>query len=76
MIHKSSVIDQQAKIPNNVKDDDVTFCLSLAKEGVITTPATWLGSDENNYFRLSLTQNEERTAKAMEILKNFLNSKK
>ena len=33
-----------AKIPDHVKEDSVDFCMRLAKQGVITTPAEWLGS--------------------------------
>jgi len=61
-----------AKIPEHIKQDDITFCLNLAKKGVITTPAKWLGSQENNYLRFSLTQDENKILEAFEILKTLL----
>ena len=61
-----------AKIPDHVKQDDITFCLNLAQKGVITTPARWLGSQEKNYIRFSLTQDKKNMMEAFKILQTLL----
>lgn len=61
-----------AKIPSKFKGDDVKFCLDLAEEGVITSPAKWLGEKSSGYFRLALVPELEETAEAMNLIENFI----
>lgn len=60
------------KIPEKFGDDDVTFCLKLAQEGVITSPSQWLSEGIRGYVRFALVPDEDDTAMAMNIVKKFL----
>lgn len=56
-------------------DDDIDFCLSLAREGVICSPSQWLGDGIKGYFRLALVPDLELIKKSMVIIKNFVTTR-
>lgn len=56
------------KIPENIKKDDIKFCLDLAEEGFIATPGSWLDAKSNQNLRLSLTLEPEEMTEAFKIL--------
>ena len=61
------------EIPQKFGDDDVKFCLSLAEQGIITSPSQWLSEGMRGYVRFALVPEDKPTLEAMEILKKFLN---
>jgi succinyldiaminopimelate transaminase len=60
------------KVPDKFSNDDVKFCLELAKKGVITSPSSWLGEKSKGYFRMAMVPDLSTTQKAMTIIKEFL----
>lgn len=59
-------------IPTFYKGSDIDFCLGLAKRGVLTTPATWLGSAEKDVFRLAMVEDEDVTKRAARIMGAYI----
>ncbi len=64
------------KVPESFKDNDVDFCLSLAKQGMITSPSQWLGEGIKGYFRLAMVPDLKDTRQALEIFKRFIENHK
>ncbi len=64
------------KIPKAFGEDDVKFCLDLSEKGIISTPSSWLGDKYRGYFRLALVPEDSDIKKALNILDQFLASKK
>ncbi|NRA67821.1 MAG: aminotransferase class I/II-fold pyridoxal phosphate-dependent enzyme [Pseudobacteriovorax sp.] len=56
-------------------DDDVNFCLDLAKQGVIASPSQWLSEGIKGYVRFALVPTLPNTEKAMQILQKFVNAR-
>ncbi len=60
-----------AKIPNNFKDDDVTFVLELMKRaGVVCTPGSSFGSKGKGYVRFAFTITCEEMKEAIASIKS------
>lgn len=60
-----------ARVPAGFNSDE-SFCLELAKLGVITSPGSWLGESSKGYFRLAMVPGDEETLKAMDIMESFV----
>lgn len=60
------------KIPASFGNNDVEFCLDMAKKGVLSQPSSWLGDGCVGYMRFAMVPNEQETAEAIEIIKNCL----
>ena len=60
------------EVPAKFAKDDVTFCLELAKKGVITSQSSWLGKTSKGFFRMAMVPDLKTTKKAMEILAKFI----
>lgn len=60
------------KVPDKKGQDDVSFCLDLARDGFIATPGRWLGAKENCFFRLSLTLSLKEMSEAFQILRKHV----
>ncbi len=77
-LHEMGLVDQKpqagfyiwCRLPHN--DDDVDFCLSLAKQGVICSPSQWLGDGVKGYVRFALVPELELIETAMSITKDFV----
>ena len=55
------------EVPAKFAKDDVTFCLELAKKGVITSPSSWLGKTSKGFFRMAMVPDIKTTKKAQFI---------
>jgi succinyldiaminopimelate transaminase len=60
------------KIPSSYGDEDVDFCLSLAKKGVLCSPSSWLSEGITGWFRLALVPEISDILEAIEIIKHFV----
>jgi succinyldiaminopimelate transaminase len=54
--------------------DDVTFCLKLAEQGVISSPSQWLSEGVKGFARFALVPDDPDTIEAMEIVTRFVRS--
>jgi aspartate/methionine/tyrosine aminotransferase len=54
--------------------DDVSFCLRLAEEGVITSPSQWLSEGIKGFMRFALVPEDPDTIEAMEIVTRLVKS--
>lgn len=62
------------KIPEAFGTADVRFCLGLAEYGVICSPSSWLSESIKGYARFALVPNDENTAEAMQVIKDYIQS--
>ena len=62
------------KIPSAFGTGDVRFCLSMAEQGVICSPSSWLSESIKGYVRFALVPDTEATAEALQIIKDYVNS--
>lgn len=62
------------KIPRAFDKGDVRFCLNLAEQGVICSPSSWLSENMRGYARFALVPDDQATAEALDIIKNYINS--
>ncbi len=58
------------KVPNG--QDDVQFCLELAKLGVIASPSQWLSEGIKGFVRFALVPDDQDTVEAMHIISKFV----
>ena len=59
-------------VPEHWQGKDIEFSLELAKEGVITTPSSWLSEGTTGYVRFAMVPELDKMASAFSILKNFI----
>lgn len=62
------------RIPKAFGTGDVRFCLNLAEHGVICSPSSWLSESIKGYARFALVPDEESTAEALQVIKDYINS--
>ena len=62
------------KIPGAFGTGDVRFCLSLAEQGIICSPSSWLGESVKGYVRFALVPETEVMQQALQIIKDYVNS--
>lgn len=60
------------KIPDKIKEDDISFCLGLAKDGVIMTPGRWLGAQSDRHLRIALTLDKKNMLEAFKLLSQHI----
>ncbi|NRA44199.1 MAG: aminotransferase class I/II-fold pyridoxal phosphate-dependent enzyme [Oligoflexales bacterium] len=60
------------KVPKKFNENDIEFCLQLAKKGIIASPSSWLSENVSGYFRLALVPSVDEIQEAKAILKDFL----
>jgi succinyldiaminopimelate transaminase len=60
------------KVPKAFNNEDVKFILSLAEEGIITSPSSWLSEGMTGYFRLAMVPDDAATIEAMGRLTKFI----
>ncbi|MBC7659595.1 MAG: aminotransferase class I/II-fold pyridoxal phosphate-dependent enzyme [Chitinophagaceae bacterium] len=77
-LHKLGMIKEKPQatfylwcsVPNG--QDDVEFCLGLAKLGVIASPSQWLSEGIKGYVRFALVPDDKDTIEAMEIIAKYV----
>ncbi len=60
------------RIPSKWGNDDVKFCLDLAKEGVISSPSQWLSEGIKGYVRFALVPEKNDMLGALDIVEKFI----
>lgn len=58
-------------VPRKYPKDDVQFALELAEQGVIVSPAQWLGEASKGFVRFAMSPPEKACEEAFEIFANF-----
>ena len=62
------------RIPKEFDKGDVRFCLSLAEQGVISSPSSWLSESVRGFARFALVPSEEDTAAALQVIRTYIRS--